>query len=209
MRAVNLLPKDETQRQRKQTSWPAVIGLAGAAVVIAALGAGLLQSRGAVSGRQDELQSVSAELAAMPAAAERPADRSAELAAERTKRAAALAAAFSYHVSWDRVLRRFALVLPDDVWLTSLTAAAPNIPGLTGLTAPVATPGVAAPAPSGFTITGYTYSQEGVARLLARLSVLPDLTNVQLQTSALTDIGGRPVIQFTILANVRAGGSSS
>jgi len=208
MRAVNLLPKDEAQRQRKQTSWPVVIGLAGAAVVIAALGAGLLQARGAVSGRQDELQSVSAELAAMPAAAERPADRSAELAAERTKRAAALASAFSYHVSWDRVLRRFALVLPDDVWLISLTAAAPKTPGLTGLTAPAVTPG-AAPAPAGFTITGYTYSQEGVARLLARLSVLPDLTNVQLQTSALTDIGERPVIQFTILANVRAGGSSS
>jgi len=208
MRAVNLLPKDEAQRQRKQTSWPVVIGLAGAAVVIAALGAGLLQARGAVSGRQDELQSVSAELAAMPVAAERPADRSAELAAERTKRAVALASAFSYHVSWDRVLRRFALVLPDDVWLTSLTAAAPKTPGLTDLTAPAVTPGTA-PAPSGFTITGYTYSQEGVARLLSRLSVLPDLTNVQLQTSALTDIGERPVIQFTILANVRAGGSFS
>ena len=59
------------------------------------------------------------------------------------------------------------------------------------------------------TINGYTYSQEGVARLLARLSVLPDLTDVQLQTSALTEIGDRPVIQFTILANVRAGGSTS
>lgn len=204
MRAVNLLPKDANhQRKRKQTSWPAVIGLAGAAVVIAALGAGLLQARGNVSDKQDELQSVSAELAAMPAANERPADRSAELAAERTKRAAALASAFSYHVSWDRVLRRFALVLPDDVWLTSLTAAAPKTPGLT---VPAATPEAA---PSGFTITGYTYSQEGVARLLARLSVLPDLTNVQLQTSALTEIGERPVIQFTILANVRAGGNAS
>jgi Tfp pilus assembly protein PilN len=204
MRAVNLLPKDVNQQKRKQTSWPTVIGLAGAAVVIAALGAGLLQARGSVADKQDELQSVSAELAAMPAANQRPGDRSAELAAERTKRAAALASAFSYHVSWDRVLRRFALVLPDDVWLTSLTAAAPKTPGLTS------TPTATDPsAPSGFTINGYTYSQEGVARLLARLSVLPDLTDVQLQTSALTEIGDRPVIQFTILANVRAGGSTS
>jgi Tfp pilus assembly protein PilN len=204
MRAVNLLPKDVNQQKRKQTSWPTVIGLAGAAVVIAALGAGLLQARGSVADKQDELQSVSAELAAMPAANQRPGDRSAELAAERTKRAAALASAFSYHVSWDRVLRRFALVLPDDVWLTSLTAAAPKTPGLTST--PTATDPAA---PSGFTINGYTYSQEGVARLLARLSVLPDLTDVQLQTSALTEIGDRPVIQFTILANVRAGGSTS
>ena len=204
MRAVNLLPKDVNQQKRKQTSWPAVIGLAGAAVVIAALGAGLLQARGSVADKQDELQSVSAELAAMPAANERPGDRSAELATERTKRAAALTSAFSYHVSWDRVLRRFALVLPDDVWLTTLTAAAPKTPGLD-----TTTTASDSSAPTGFTISGYTYSQESVARLLARLSVLPDLTDVQLQTSALTEIGSRPVIQFTILANVRAGGSAS
>jgi Tfp pilus assembly protein PilN len=202
MRAVNLLPKEETQRRRKQTSWPTVIGLAGAAVVAAALGAALLQANGTVADREDQLASASAELAAMPAPESRPADNSAALAAERVQRAAALSSAFSYHVSWDRVLRRFALVLPDDVWLSSLTATAPKAPGDAA-----AQPSVGS-APSGFTISGYTYSQEGVARLLSRLTVLPDLSNVQLQTSSLTEIGERPVIQFSILANVRNGGSS-
>jgi Tfp pilus assembly protein PilN len=203
MRAVNLLPKEDTQSRRKQTSWPVVIGLAGAAVVMAALGAGLLQAKGAVSERQDEFVAANAELASLPTQAAQPADKSAQLAAERVKRAAALSSAFSYHVSWDRVLRRFALVLPDDVWLTSLTATAPKTPG------PAVAAAVPGAAPTGFTITGHTYSQEGVARLLARLSVLPDLANVQLQTSVLGEIGERPVIQFTILANVRAGGTSS
>ena len=208
MRAVNLLPKEEVQRRRKQTSWPTVAGLAGAAIVTAALGAALLRANDTLSNRQDELASASAELAAMPAATKQANDNSAALAAERDRRAAALASAFSYHVSWDRVLRRFALVLPDDVWLTSLAARAPKIPGEAAAAAATGAP-VAGSAPTGFTITGYTYAQEGVARLLSRLSVLPDLTTVQLQSSSLSKIGERPVIQFTILANVRGGGEGS
>jgi hypothetical protein len=59
------------------------------------------------------------------------------------------------------------------------------------------------------TLMGYTYSHAGVARLLARLTVLPDLTEVQLQTSALAKIGEREVVQFTLLANVKRGGPST
>jgi hypothetical protein len=70
-------------------------------------------------------------------------------------------------------------------------------------------PGTAAAAPTGFTIMGYTYSHDGVARLLSRLSVMPDLTNVQLQTSARAKVGSQEVVQFTILANVRTGGATS
>ena len=118
-------------------------------------------------------------------------------------RAAAVASAFSYPGSWDRVLRRRALVLPDDVWLTSLSAQAPMAPGAG--TRALATDAAA----NGMTIMGYTYSHAGVARLLSRLTVLPDLTSVQLQTSMLADIGKRKVVQFTILANVKQGGPAT
>jgi len=64
-------------------------------------------------------------------------------------------------------------------------------------------------APTGFVINGYTYSQDGVARLLSRLNVLPDLTNVQLQTSSLTRVGTQDVVQFTILADVSPPGAAS
>jgi Tfp pilus assembly protein PilN len=145
---------------------------------------------------------VSAQLAALPKPKPVQNDDSA-LAAERNQRAAAVASAFSYHVSWDRVLRRLALVLPDDVWLTSLTAQAPAAPGVGSRTL-----GVSASS-TGMTLMGYTYSHAGVARLLSRLSVLPDLTSVQLQTSVLAEIGERQVVQFTILANVKAGGPAT
>ena len=43
--------------------------------------------------------------------------------------------------------------------------------------------------PSPSTIQGRTFSHDGVARLLARLQVVPDLTNVQLVSS--TYVEGR------------------
>jgi hypothetical protein len=61
--------------------------------------------------------------------------------------------------------------------------------------------------PTQLTIIGQTYSQASVARFLERLQVDPDLKNVQLQT-ALPD-QSNPVIDFTIVANVRNGRGAS
>jgi Tfp pilus assembly protein PilN len=204
VRAVNLLPKNQPKhrRRRKTTPWPLVVGLAGVAVVSAAVGALFLSASGTAGDRQAELADVSAALAALPKP--KPVSNSdAQLTGERNQRAAAVAGAFSYAVSWDRVLRRMALVLPDDVWLTSLTAQAPTAVGV----GPRALGGTALP--SGMVLMGYTYSHAGVARLLSRLSVLPDLTGVTLQTSELTEIGERKVVAFTIVANLKAGGPAT
>ena len=59
------------------------------------------------------------------------------------------------------------------------------------------------------TITGYTYSQAGVARLMERLQVLPDLKNVQLTTSVKKQIGGQRVVNFTIVSDIRKGRGAS
>lgn len=205
MRAVNLLPKSQTRshrRRKKTTPWPLVVGLAGVAVASAVIGAMFLQASGTAADRQEQLADVSAQLAALPKP--KPvANDDVALTAERNQRATAVAGAFAYHVSWDRVLRRLALVMPDDVWLTSLAAQAPMAPGIGGRTLG------AEAAATGMTLMGYTYSHAGVARLLSRLTVLPDLTSVQLQTSVLAKIGERQVVQFTILANVKSGGPAT
>jgi Tfp pilus assembly protein PilN len=131
----------------------------------------------------------------------------AALLSERERRALALASALGKRTAWDRVLRRITLVLPDDVWLTSLdgttpltlsTAAPPPAPATT-------TPNAIPVAATALTLQGYTYSQDGVARLLSRLSVVPDLRNVQLQTSKVTTVGGQNVINFTIVSDLRTG----
>ena len=76
-------------------------------------------------------------------------------------------------------------------------------------TAVTTTPSVLPPTATELTISGYTYSQDSVARLLERLSVVPDLTNVQLQTSAWTKLAGRNVYAFTIISDIRQGRGAS
>jgi hypothetical protein len=50
---------------------------------------------------------------------------------------------------------------------------------------------------------GYTYSQEGVARLLSRLAVVPALENVKLVQSSQAEVNGQSVVSFSIQADVR------
>jgi hypothetical protein len=209
MRAVNLLPKD-TGRSARQLpkAAPLVLLVGGAALVLGFAGL-YMTGTDAVTARELALASRQAELAAIPRpAAPQPAPApapGAALAGQRGPRVVALSAALAERVSWDRVLRRFSLVLPDDVWLQSLTASAP------AASAPAegAADPAAAAAAQGFTLTGRTYSHAGVARLLSRLTALPDLEGVTLQTSRRVEIGGQDVVEFTIVAGVRADGAGA
>ena len=60
---------------------------------------------------------------------------------------------------------------------------------------------------TGVELAGLTYAQEDVATLLARLETLPTLSDVQLRSSVATEIAKEPVIEFTITANLRSGGT--
>jgi Tfp pilus assembly protein PilN len=95
-------------------------------------------------------------------------------------------------------------VLPEDVWLTTLDAKTPIVPGVAVAAAPTTGPDV-----TGFMLQGFTYSQEGVARLLSRLEVIHDLQNVTLQWSTQTTVADRPIYQFSIGGSVRAPGATS
>ena len=80
-------------------------------------------------------------------------------------------------------------MLPDDVWLATLSAKAPVSSSVPIAPAPAAAGTTVAA--TQFTLDGYTYSHPAVARLLSRLAVIPDLVNVQLQQSTLTKVGHR------------------
>ena len=112
--------------------------------------------------------------------------------------------ALTRRVAWDRILREISLVLPEDVWLKSMSATSPT--PASSAPAPVSAPGLP---PTLMTIEGSTYSHDAVARLITRLSVIPDLKNVWLTKSELGIFGGRPVVSFTILADVRQAGATS
>jgi Tfp pilus assembly protein PilN len=206
MRAVNLLPRDDGRGRRTRAEQaPLIGGLALLVVVTLALSVAFLSASGKAGEKQTALDNLQTQIDILPPTPKGPSPVESGLAAERTARVGALSTALGRRVYWDRVLRELSLVLPDDIWLTSLSARSPASPA-SAAPAPATAPGAA---PTGLTVNGYTYSHESVARLLSRLSVLPDLTNVQLQSSTLAKVGTQTIVRFTVLADLRPPGGSA
>ena len=201
MRAVNLLPRDHKARTVKKESLPVLVGACSGVLVAALLGALFLIGSGKVASQQRKLDDLNRKYSALPPPPPGPSAVEQQLAGEQSARVSALSTALSSRVAWDRVFREFSLVLPGDVWLTTLTAKSPISPATNAASS-------SGGAPSEFLIQGRTYSHDGVARLLSRLQVIPDLTNVQLQSSTLAQVGGQNVVQFSIAADIKAAGGS-
>lgn len=206
MRAVNLLPGGEANQGRKLPPLPVLVGCVGTVLVSALLAVTYLSAAAGVAKKQQALDQVRAQYAAIPAPA--PAlPVVASLPQQRQTRITALATVLGQRVAWDRLLREVSQVVPSDVWLVTLNALAPSL-------APV---GAAGAAPTGFIVTGCTYSQDSVARFLARLSVVPDLSAMTLGRSESSSGGGggggggqcpTGMFTFTLQGAVRAAGAS-
>ena len=196
MRAVNLLPRDSGQRTIKKESLPALVGACAGLLVAAVLGAMFMMGSGKIASQQRKLDDLNRQFQALPPPPPGPSAAQQQLAGEQSARVSALTSALSSRVSWDRVFREFSLILPDDVWLTSLSAKSPISPATNASSTGGST------VPSMFTLQGRTYSHDGVARLLSRLQLVPDLTNVQLISSTRSKVGSQPVVEFTIAADI-------
>ena len=223
MRAVNLLPRD-LDRQGGGLSGRVAVYVAGGgfAAVTAALVVVFMSASGSVSDQKAALDSAQEALAAVPHGGA-PSVAPEAIAQERADRVAALSAALTTRLPLDRLLRELSYVLPEDTWLTGLSATAPEADGGT-------TPPGTAPAPSatpGVTIEGATYSNRSVARVLARLAALPSIDDVRLTTTARVEPAAdkvdvktasktkgkknrkkqRAVVTFAIAASLRGSGS--
>lgn len=203
MRAINLLPRDDTRRNQK-TQWIVLVPVVAAVLLTGLLSAAFLSASGKVKDKQAELASLKDTLSAIPTPDASKIQSQNALASDKQVRVTALSSALSRRVAWDRIFRELSLVLPDDVWLTTLSAKAPASSSLAVPPAPT-TAGTTVAA-SQFTLDGYTYSHAAVARLLSRLAVIPDLVNVQLQQSVRTKLGTANAVHFIIAADVRQGG---
>jgi Tfp pilus assembly protein PilN len=217
MRAVNLLPRIETRR-KSGSALLTQLAIVAPMIVAALLGALYLVTSSKVSDRRSTLQAIQDEIAALPPP-KPPVHIDQTLVQQHDLRVGALADALRSRIAWDRILRQVSSVLPEDVWLTALTAqppgeAAPTTPA-PSTPAPASEEGTTTPAPpaapapaatdaatGGLSLDGYTYSQEGVARFLSRLAVIPELTDVKLVRSERTAVLGRIVVRFSITAGI-------
>lgn len=203
MRAVNLLPKDSGQAKSIRNEDPAVvIGSAAGLVVIIALSLGFFVAHTSAGSAQAKLSAARIELGKLSLIKRpkykvpkqtRPIIAIPAVTGEQTALLQAVSGALSTRIAWDRILREFSLVVPDDISITSLSLTAPPTVAVPG--------GTTATTPTGLTLVGTTYSHDSVARLLSRLMLIPDLTDVTLASStAMPNNGG---VVFNIAASVK------
>jgi len=187
MRAVNLLPSESKAGSSRVAPQPAVLAAAISGVVaVAVIGGGNLIQTARVSSAQKTLNAAKIQLAATPLPPKMPhvTPPPAVVAQEMQPRLTAVSTALSTRIAWDRILRELSLVLPSDIQLSTL-----------GLTEP----GAGTTSANGLQLTGVTYSYDGVARLLSRMALVPDLTAVTLSTTSVSN----GVVTFSINAGVK------
>lgn len=188
MRPVNLIPPEQRRGEQAQlrTGPLMYIVLGGLALVLIGV-ALLVTTENRISDSKAEVATLKHEDALAEAKAKRLAAYSQfrTLAEQRIDTVRSLAES---RFDWERVMRELALVLPDDVWLTSLTASAtPSSSvgggegGASGLRG-----GIAGPA---LEMSGCAAGQEGVAGFVSALKDIDGVTRVGVQTSELASKG--------------------
>jgi Tfp pilus assembly protein PilN len=190
MRAVNLLPKDAQAggKSIRQEDPAVVIGSALGVVVMIALVGSFLTAHSKAGAQQTILDQKRIELARLseqrkaeqakikpvkqPTTPITPIVPPPAVTGQEATWLSSVTTVLGQRIAWDRVLREVSQVMPEDVTLSALT-----------MTTPTPAVGGAATA-QGFTMTGNAFSYDSVARLLSRLSLVPDLSNVTLANTA-------------------------
>lgn len=205
MRAVNLLPSEDARDARKVPPLPVLVACVGSVLVAAVLAMLFLSANAKVAQQRSALAKVQAQYDAIPAPPP-PSPIVKDLPQQRQTRVAALAGALGQRVVWDRLLREISQVVPADVWLVSLTGKSPSLVAPGGGAAPTSGSSL----PDGFVAIGCTYSQDSVARFLARLQLVPDLGDMTLGKSETNSSGSSDttvcpngMFTFTLNGNVR------
>ena len=199
MPRVNLLPPEIAEKAtlRKAQLAMGCVGLAAVAVV----GAMYTQKAAAVSSAQDakaDAVATSTKLKTDLAALKNVSDTYAQVdSAKQT-----LASAMKYEVTWSTYLHNVTLNIPENVWLTSLTA---TVQPPTAAANPNAATGAHSVLDSGLgtvTIAGTAFDHPDVAAWLESLAKTKGYTNAYFTQSAESYIGDRRVVNFTSTVNL-------
>jgi Tfp pilus assembly protein PilN len=198
MRAVNLLPEQQRRGGTTRLLTTTSVLAAGAVLLVGLLAAGgilFVQGRGTVSDKRSTLAGLQHRANTLEAAQLKTVPR--QPAIDRA-RVDAFTSAAGARMKWDNLLDDISRVLPAGSWLTDMNVQAPGATAAAGSTPSASTP------PTAFTVSGYAFTQDIVAKVMDRLELVPALSDVTLQSSTTADVGARKAYQFTMSANVLA-----
>jgi len=188
VRPVNLIPQED-RRGGKAPLRTGPLSYAIVAFLLLAVGVVtlLVLTGNKIADRKAEVTSLQSQVDAMQARADQLSTYTnfADLQQARQETVASLATS---RFDWERALHELALVLPDDVWLISMTATAATDPSSSTSSSTTAVDGVTGPS---LDINGCASGHEAVAKFLA----------------ALRDVDG--VTRVTVLSSDRPGAESS
>jgi Tfp pilus assembly protein PilN len=180
VRPVNLIPPDLRRGDSAPLrTGPLVYIVLGALVLILAGVTMLVLTDNKISDRKAEVVQLHREDAAAKAKAERLAAYT-QFQAMSEQRLATVTSLANSRFDWERVMRELSLVLPKDVWLTSLDAAAS--PGEGSGEAGGGGLGAAIHGPS-LELSGCTTGQDAVAGFVTALKDIDGVTRVGLESS--------------------------
>lgn len=179
MRRIDLLPPAVAQRRRQRRNLAALI--AGGLVVIALLLGWWFMLGGQIADAEQDLEEVraqNAQIEAQIAELQRFADLAQEVEDKRT----ALQTVMAGDISWPSVMTELAMVIPGEVWLTSMSGASAAGGQEVGTeTAPI---DINAKTSVGrITFQGTSLTMTGVAKWLIRLALPNEFRAAWLETA--------------------------
>jgi len=204
MKRIDLLPPEQRVKASRERGllWAILILVA----IVVALGLVYVWQNSQVTDKQAELDGLTAEVAAVQqqAAALAP---YAQIQTQRKAMTQTAQGIYYSRVQWSTILQEISLVIPENVRLQNLTGTVPAamLPG--PATPPVA--GAVAAATPDVTFTGTTYTHKDVAEFMTRLGLIPQLSHVQLASSAgaaatsENATTGTPTVTFIVTASLR------
>ncbi len=186
MRPLNLIPPEQRRGdQAPLRSGPLAYILLGALVAVLAGVTMLVLTNNEIAERESEVARLEVEDAREAARAERLAAyvQFRDLSEQRVVTVSSLA---DSRFDWERVMRELSLVLPNDAWLTGLTASASAGVGIGGGSSGGLRSAIPGPA---LELSGCATGQEAVASFVTTLKDIDGVTRVGVQSSELPDKG--------------------
>lgn len=187
MRPVNLIPKEEQPGLRRPLrGGPTAYVVIGALLAALFAVTALVLTGNQISDREAQITRLQGETAATEARAQSLSAYT-QFHAVREQRVATVTSLADSRFDWERVMRELALVLPSDIWLTTLTASATpggNPTGVGSVTLRSSVPGPA------LELIGCAPNQEAVAGFVQALKEIDGVTRVGFQGSSLSGASG-------------------
>jgi Tfp pilus assembly protein PilN len=196
MRRIDLLPAVYEERRRQRRNVTSVF-IAGLLVLLLLVGwwFWLGTQINDAEDRLADVQTTNAQLETQIAELQRFAQLAAEVEAKRT----ALQTVFAGDVDWPALLTEIAMVVPGEVWLTSLTSSAGTTEGAAPVGTETAAIRVDDQEPFGrMSFTGSSLSMPGVAKWMLRLESVREFFAVYLNSATAAEVAaGVGVVSFT------------